>query len=83
MNKIDFLDNEAWIELAQVRGLRLPQWRTRLTTGAMRQWLRKLNVSVSRYLEWEGGRSLGEFTRRNPMWPLRAWVGVVMEAFPR
>jgi hypothetical protein len=75
----DFADDGAWMELARPRGLRLPIWTSRITTGGMRNWLRRLGISVARYTDWYGGGNLGDFAKRNPDWPLRAWVGLMLE----
>jgi hypothetical protein len=75
----DFLDEGEWKRLAKAAGIRLPQWQTPVTTAGMRRSLRKLGVSVKAYLAWSGETRLAEFAARNPDWPLRAWVGLVLE----
>ena len=75
----DFADSNLWLELAKERKLRLPLWRFPCTTGGMRKYLKKLNVSVDEYLEYSGEKILKVFPRNNPEWPLRAWVGLVLE----
>ena len=45
----------------------------------MRTWLRRLGITVVSYIEWYGGGRLGDFAKRNPDWPLRAWVGLMLE----
>jgi hypothetical protein len=59
----------------------------------MRRWLKKLGISVKDYLDWQGEgpldpetnknrrATLKDFAERNPDWPLRAWVGLLMETF--
>lgn len=74
-----FADSNLWLELAKERKLRLPLWRMACTTGGMRKYLKKLNVSVDDYLTYSGERILKDFPRRNPEWPLRAWVGLLLE----
>jgi hypothetical protein len=44
--------------MAKAEGLRLPQWRMPTTTGGMRRWLRKINVSVDKYLADNNDRRL-------------------------
>jgi hypothetical protein len=75
----DFLDAEHWAELAREQGVRLPQWATRCTTGGMTRWLRKLGRSVEWYRADSGFRTLQEWIDANPTWPLRAFVGLVLE----
>jgi hypothetical protein len=75
----DFLDSDHWDDLARARGLRLPHWHRPCSAGQLGVWLRKLGVERDAYLEWAGERSLGDFAARNPDWPLRAWVGTVLE----
>lgn len=76
----DFADAAYWAELARTRGLRLPQWHRPVTTGGMRRWLRKLGLSVEEYYRFSGERTLKDFARANPTWPLRAWVGVLLDS---
>jgi hypothetical protein len=45
----------------------------------MEPWLRKLSITRAEYLAWSGLSSLREFVTHNPTWPLRAWVGLVLE----
>ena len=75
----DFLDADHWAEMAKARKLRLPLWRMKCTRGQMGKWLKRLNVSTEQYLEWSGERTLSDFSRHNPDWPLRAWIGVLLE----
>ena len=79
MLRNDFLDADHWAELAKALGLRLPLWRQPPTRGQMSKWLRKLGVSLTQYQEWSGDQTLEEFAKRNPSWPLRAWVGMLLE----
>jgi hypothetical protein len=74
-----FSDSNRWSEMAKTEGLRLPQWRMPTTTGGMRRWLRKINVSVDKYLADNNDRRLDAFIKRNPDWPLRAWAGIQLE----
>lgn len=74
-----FADHERWQEMARARGIRLPLWRMPVTTGGMRRFLKKLNITVDEYLEENNERNLKVFPARNPTWPLRAWVGIQLE----
>jgi hypothetical protein len=75
----DFLDEPTWRKLASERGVRLPPWGEPVTPGAMRRWLKKLSWTVSRYLASTAEITLSDFRSGNPDWPLRAWVGLVLE----
>ena len=75
----DFADSRYWEGLARARGLLLPHWSTRWTTGRAERWLRKLGITVAEYLDWDGGKLMKDFGQRNPDWPLRAWVGLLLE----
>jgi hypothetical protein len=89
-----FIDEKTWRTLARARGIRLPLWGKPVTPNAMRRWLKKLGISVKDYLDWQGDgpldpatnknrrATLKDFAERNPDWPLRAWVGLLLEAFP-
>ena len=77
--KRDFLDDETWKELASERGLRLPNWTFPPESKAMRRWLRKVKLPEKVYLEIMGYSKLEQFQELNPDWPLRAWVGVLLE----
>lgn len=75
----DFLDAPHWRRLAQARGLRLPAWTLPVTPHHMRRWLRRLGIPTPVYLRAAGERTLSDFSRRNPDWPLAAWVGEQLE----
>jgi len=79
--RTDFKDAREWERLARLRGFRLPAWGVPPTPGRMRAILRRLGVGVPDYLEWAGEETLSDFARRNPLWPLRAWAGLVLEQF--
>lgn len=74
-----FSDANRWDEMAKEVGVRLPQWRMKTTTGGIRRWLRKIGVSVDKYLADNNDKRLGDFITRNPDWPLRAWAGIQLE----
>ena len=77
--RTDFADAPRWEELARAKGIRLPRWATACTPGAMENWLRRLDIHVTRYYEWSGTKALREFRANNPDWPLAAWVGLLLE----
>lgn len=72
-------DQDNWIDLAKKYKIRLPLWRLPCTSGGMRRFLKKLNISVEDYLSRNEEKNLREFNKRNPTWPLRAWVGLQLE----
>jgi hypothetical protein len=90
----NFSDEPWWKKLARARGIRLPGWGEPVRPPAMRRWLKRLNISVSDYLEWQGDgpydattgcnrrATVKDFAERNPDWSLRAWVGLLLESFP-
>jgi hypothetical protein len=90
----DFEDEMIWRKLAKARGIRLPLWGKPVTPSAMRHRLKRLGISVADYLDWQGQgpidprtglnrkATLKDFAMLNPDWPLRAWVGLLLESFP-
>lgn len=74
-----FSDSNRWLEMSKEIHVRLPLWRMPCTTGGMRRFLRKINVSVDKYLSDNNDRRLSQFHERNPDWPLRAWAGIQLE----
>lgn len=75
----DFSDDMTWVDLARRFYIRLPIWKTPVTEQAMRKWLRKFRVTEKEYLQATGYKELGDFMKLNPDWPLRAWVGLLLE----
>lgn len=58
----------------------LPGWDIPATPKLMERWLGRLGVTGVDYLAWAGEKTLSDFAKNNPRWPLRAWVGIVLEA---
>ena len=75
----DFLDANEWDRLAKAAGVRLPMWAAPATRGSMARWLQKLGVSSDFYCRWSGYARLEQWTEANPTWPLRAFVGLLLE----
>lgn len=73
-------DEREWAELAAAAGIKLPPYGVPCTPGKMRSWLARLGISVKQYLAWDGGKRLADFATRNPTWPLKAWLGLLLEA---
>lgn len=75
----DFHDTKLWDKLARDRNIKLPMWHIGPTAVKMRKWLIKLGITETEYFDWFGGKVLMEFSRDNNKWPLRAWVGLLLE----
>ena len=75
----DFAEESVWLELARSRGIRLPPYGVATTPGQMEKFLRKLNLSTEWYREWSGFPTLAVWPEHNPTWPLRAFVGLLLE----
>ena len=75
----DFVDDEHWRGLARERFLRLPRWGIPPTPSRMRVWLRRLHIPLTEYLKVTGYSTLEDFSNFNPDWPLRAFVGLLLE----
>lgn len=74
-----FIEQYIWLELAAKRKVRLPMWRLPCTTGGMRRYLKKLGIEVTDYLDYSNEKNLRIFGQNNPTWPLRSWVGLLLE----
>lgn len=75
----DFADSDHWSELSRKLYIHLPRFGSRASDEDMRRWLRKFRVTEADYLSATGYKELGDFRTLNPDWPLRAWVGILME----
>ncbi len=75
----DFVDDSTWTELAKRFYYRLPIWKTEVSETAMKKWLRRFRVTEKEYLASTGYKKLSDFQKLNPSWPLRAWVGLLLE----
>lgn len=79
----DFLDSPEWDRLAKLRGIRLPQWHVPAKPGGLRKYLKLFGIPVTEYLEQQNEKNLAEFQKLNPDWPLRAFVGMLLENWAR
>lgn len=80
MRKVtDFQDYEHWRQLAKARGFRLPRSETKYGSRKITSWLNRLGMPVSDFLVWGGFKSVGDWNRLNPDWPLSALLGLLME----
>lgn len=75
----EFADDEHWATLAKSLYVRLPLYGTKPTDEAIRRWLRKFRVSEKDYLGATGYAAIADFREHNPDWPLRAFVGLLIE----
>ena len=76
----DFMDDEHWKELALRFGVLLPKWYVAPEVSKMRSWIRKLGLKERDYCEACGEDwQLSDFAKLNPDWPLRAFVGILLE----
>ncbi len=75
----DFLDDEDWKELADRFYIGLPVWATEPTDKQIRKWLRRFKIPVQEYLNITGYKKISDFREYNPDWPLRAFVGLLLE----
>jgi hypothetical protein len=82
------MDEDEWELLAKEEGVRLPPYGVPCTTAKMRSWLRRLGIEEKQYLSYQGAgldgnmskARLTDFIVRNPDYPLKAYVGLVLEA---
>lgn len=82
MGESDFeaVDRDRWFRLAYDRRLRLPEWSARVTLRQMESWLHRLGIEGKSYYDWSGYTALAAWPKANPTWPLRAFVGLLLEA---
>jgi hypothetical protein len=78
--KTEYLDDDAWVELAQARGWHLPQKNTRASSAGVAPWLRRLGLDKPKFRIWCGYNPVG-WCKQNPTWSLRALVGLLLEDF--
>ena len=76
----EFTDAQWWDNLWDQHHIpyQQPKWSERCTTKRMGYWLKELNKTETWYKR-KTMTSLNEFVDLNPTWPLRAWLGTVME----
>jgi hypothetical protein len=73
----DFADAINWEKLAQRRGIRLPAWWVAPTPAALKKHFKRLVDGRFRDVY---GCSPARLIELNPDWPLRAFVGQMLEA---
>lgn len=77
--RLDFADATHWRELAAAAGVRLPAWYVRSTSGGIRKFCTRLNLSQSVIEDATGCSSYKQLAALNPTWPLFAVVGLLLE----
>ena len=78
----DFDDSESWDDLAKQYNIRLPAWWVAPEPLLMKRYLKKLKISQKQYCEACGdGWTLDDFAKLNPTFPLRAFVGNLLEYY--
>lgn len=75
-----FYDAAHWDDLAAKHLPRhdLPAWDVSCSPEAMARWLDRLNLTEKQYSQ-AANTGLADFCALNPTWPLRAWIGSVLE----
>jgi len=71
-------DSDAWQQLARkhLKHRRLPNWNYACTVEAMALWCDRLDIDY----ESITNTPHAEFVTMSPHWPLRAFVGLLLEA---
>jgi hypothetical protein len=74
-------DRKHWDALAKkhARQYDMPRWHLPCTVESMSAWLDRLDVKPSEWRAVGAFTDLADFARLNPEWPLRAFVGLVLE----
>ena len=75
MLRTDFTDAEAWQRLAE-KYCTLPNWSEPCTVERMIWWCKRLDVNYQKI----SNTTHQEFMELNTDWPLRAFVGLLLEA---
>lgn len=77
----DFVDSSHWDQLARkhLSAFSLPKWSVLCTPERMARWAERLNITEAEYRR-QTMTSFEQFIRLNPDWPLRAWIGLLLES---
>ena len=80
MLKTNFTDADHWLELAQrhLTSYDLPRWSEECQLPKMQLWLDRVGMTENDYLKLTN-TTLNKFMSLNPTWPLRAFVGFLLE----
>ena len=73
----DFQDSEKWDELAENQtNYRLPDWDVPCAVAKMKEWEKRLDITDYQEVTQT---SRQDWMALNPTWPLRAYVGLLLE----
>jgi hypothetical protein len=72
----DFMDSDLWDQLAKTRGIRLPPWWAAPTRGKLNSWWKRLGKVP--FKDAFGANPI-RLIELNPDFPLRAFVGYMLE----
>ncbi len=75
----NFLDRAEWDRLAKAAKVRMPAWTTPMSRPLLIRWIHRLGLSLTDYQVWSGFKQPEEFITANADWPLRAFVGLLLE----
>lgn len=77
----EFCDAETWKQFAEAHLPRydLPAWKIPATPELLATWIDRLDMVTSEFLAIGAYRSLSDAIGLNPVWPLRAWIGLMLE----
>jgi hypothetical protein len=76
-----FADDAVWQEMMEKSGCRynLPDYGVPCTAADMNLWLERVGVDKAKFLATGEYRNMEDFMALNPKWPLRAFVGLLLE----
>lgn len=76
--KTDFRDGAGWELLCDKTRYILPDWSVSPTKENIRIWLNRLEIKEADYME-AMQTNIEDMIALNPTWPLRAFVGLLLE----
>lgn len=81
--RTDFADEPTWAELGSALKFRLPGYGVECTRARMVRAIHKAGWGLDDYRKWCGYKQPEDWAAANPDWPLRAFVGLLLEAVQR
>ena len=76
--KSEFKDSAEWDKMLAKTRYRMPGWEVMPTIQSMELWLDRLDINKRVYVD-QTQTSLKDWVILNPGWPLRAFVGLLLE----
>ena len=75
-----FLDAKNWdyLETRWLMRYNLPDWHEPCQKDVMELWLDRMDISKKVYMDYTQ-TSFEDWIKLNPRWPLRAWIGLMLE----